>query len=165
VQKPVRRSATWLNGKAASCCTSRPSRPRMESGTSVLRPTGSRNTSTMPASDMVVYTGTHDNPPVRAWIERYASAAEKGRFVRYVGRESPAGELPEFFIRLAMMSAARIAIIPFQDLLGLGNEARMNTPGTEHGNWGWRLTEGQLTEAGAEHLRDMTGGYGRAPTP
>jgi 4-alpha-glucanotransferase len=64
-------------------------------------------------------------------------------------------------IRAALASPANLAIIPVQDLLGLGNEARMNTPATVRGNWRWRLRRGQLTLPVARRLRDLTEAYGR----
>jgi 4-alpha-glucanotransferase len=60
------------------------------------------------------------------------------------------------------MSVARIAVFPLQDILGLGQEARMNRPAVGRGNWEWRLLPGQLTEAVAERLRSLTVTYGRA---
>ena len=59
-------------------------------------------------------------------------------------------------IELAMRSRARLAIVPAQDVLGLGSEARMNRPGRAHGNWQWRLEPGQLTDELAARLRDLS---------
>jgi 4-alpha-glucanotransferase len=89
----------------------------------------------------VVYTGTHDNDTSVGWAR------------------DPRAHWP--MIELAMSSPARIAIVPAQDVLGLGSEARMNTPGTEEGNWRWRLRRGQLTERHATRLRELTGLHGR----
>ncbi|HEX3001243.1 MAG TPA: 4-alpha-glucanotransferase, partial [Methanoregula sp.] len=110
---------------------------------------------------MVFYTGTHDNAPTRAWFEHYATADDKRRLSHYLGREYTARELPDVFIRLAMMSVADTCIIPLQDLLALGDNSRMNTPGTEVGNWEWRVTQDQLHEDTATHLRHLTQVYGR----
>jgi 4-alpha-glucanotransferase len=74
----------------------------------------------------------------------------------------PAQDIPWELIRLAMMSVANLAIIPMQDIIGLGAEARMNRPGTNHGNWEWQLMPGQLTPALTEKLRTMTQTYGRS---
>jgi len=111
--------------------------------------------------DLVLYTGTHDNAPVRGWLEDHATPEDKDRLFRYLGREYPADELPGVFIRLAMMSVADTVILPLQDILGLGDEARMNTPGTDKGNWCWRVTEDRMTGNVAANLRDMTRVYGR----
>ena len=64
-------------------------------------------------------------------------------------------------IRAATMSVANLAIVPAQDLLGLGTEARMNRPGVEQGNWGWRLRPDALTPALAARLRQLAATYGR----
>ena len=76
----------------------------------------------------VVYTGTHDNNTVRGWFENESSPEERQRLFRYLGREVPVDEVHWEMIRLAMLSAARWVTIPMQDVLGLGEEARMNNP-------------------------------------
>ena len=63
---------------------------------------------------------------------------------------------------LAMMCAAKMCVIPIQDLLGLGNEARMNAPGTVGMNWRWRLLPGQVTDEVGQELLGMSMRYGRA---
>jgi len=65
-------------------------------------------------------------------------------------------------IRLALQSIARTAIVPLQDVLDLGSEARVNTPGAPEGNWAWRVRADQLDSAHAEHLAELTVLYGRA---
>ena len=65
------------------------------------------------------------------------------------------GTVGEILIRLAMMSGARTAIIPIQDLLGLGEESRINRPGTESGNWRWRVLPGQISDELAGRMREM----------
>ena len=87
--------------------------------------------------DTVVYTGTHDNNTTKGWFTSDATEAEIKR-VRKVTRR-PTGPAHWQLIRLAYESAAGTAIIPMQDLLGLGPEARMNYPGRTEGNWVWRL--------------------------
>ena len=109
----------------------------------------------------VVYTGTHDNNTVRGWFEREAKPKDKKRLFRYLGRKTSPQEIPWELIRLAMMSVANLAIIPMQDILGLGAEARMNRPATGDGNWEWQLVPGELTPALVEKLRAMTQIYGR----
>jgi len=110
----------------------------------------------------VVYTGTHDNNTVRGWFEREAKPAEKKRIFRYIGRKVKKKDIHWEFIRLAMQSVARTAIIPLQDVLGLGEEARMNLPATGKGNWEWRLLPSQMTSQLARKISDITETYGRA---
>ncbi len=110
----------------------------------------------------VVYTGTHDNNTARGWIEKEANLLEKKRVFRYLGREVPSEQFPIELIRLGMMSVANTVIIPMQDILGLGEEARMNTPATPSGNWEWRLLPDQLTPSHGERLLEWTETYGRA---
>ncbi|MBN2034682.1 MAG: 4-alpha-glucanotransferase [Deltaproteobacteria bacterium] len=109
----------------------------------------------------VVYTGTHDNNTVRGWFEREAAPEDKTRLSRYLGKDLSAENVHREMIRLAMMSVSRIAIFPLQDVLGLGEEARMNLPASNHGNWKWRLTPQYLTLSAIEELSDMTELYGR----
>jgi 4-alpha-glucanotransferase len=109
-----------------------------------------------------VYTGTHDNNTVRGWFEGEARPDELERLFRYLGRRVGPDEACWELIRLAMMSVARIAVFPLQDILGLGREARMNRPAVARGNWEWRLLPGQLTDAVAERLRSLTVAFGRA---
>jgi 4-alpha-glucanotransferase len=111
---------------------------------------------------VLLYTGTHDNAPVRGWYEQESSEADRQRVVQYLGPLISAATLPDALIRLAMISAAETTIIPMQDLLGLGSDARMNTPGSESGNWQWRLQDGQITPEVVERLRTMTRVYNRA---
>jgi 4-alpha-glucanotransferase len=103
-----------------------------------------------------VYTGTHDNNTVRGWFENEASSEERGRFFHYLGREVPIDEVHLSMIRLAMMSTARWVILPMQDLLGLGEEARMNRPSVSLGNWEWRLLRSQISDYVSERLREIT---------
>jgi 4-alpha-glucanotransferase len=110
----------------------------------------------------VVYTGTHDNNTVRGWFEKETTLQEKKRFYRYLGRESSSDQVPIEMIRLAMMSVANTVIIPAQDLLGLGEEARMNRPATSSGNWEWRMLPDRLNSSHAERLIELTEPYGRA---
>lgn len=110
----------------------------------------------------VVYTGTHDNNTVRGWFEHEAKADEKKRLFNYLGREITAADVSWEMIRLAMMSVSDLAIIPMQDLLGLGRTARMNKPSTPKGNWRWRMLPDQLTNTLADRLAEITTIYGRA---
>ena len=109
----------------------------------------------------VAYTGTHDNNTVKGWFEHEASQDDRQRLFRYLGREISADEVPWELIRLLMMSAADTVILPLQDVLGLGSDARMNTPATRECNWAWRFKSDQLTPDIASRLRDMTEMYAR----
>jgi len=110
----------------------------------------------------IVYSGTHDNNTLRGWFENEATLEDKQRLFQYLGREIHSGELPKELIRLLMMSIANTVILPIQDLLGLGEEARMNRPSVALGNWEWRLLPSQLTSAHKEMLLELTSIYGRA---
>lgn len=89
----------------------------------------------------VVYTGTHDNDTIVGW------SGEPGPHWRWLER--------------AWSSPARLAIVPAQDVLGLGSAGRMNLPGSVTGNWRWRLRRGQLTSGHAARLRELTLRHGR----
>lgn len=109
-----------------------------------------------PAS--VVYTGTHDTNTIQGWFDSASSEEKEGLF-RYLGREVEE-EVNWEFIRMAMMSVCRTAIIQMQDVIGTGAETRMNTPGKAEGNWQWRLPETDLSRVAAR-LAAMTDRYGR----
>ncbi|NOZ49263.1 MAG: 4-alpha-glucanotransferase [Chloroflexi bacterium] len=110
----------------------------------------------------VVYTGTHDNDTTRGW---YASAPERERdYVRRYGRVD-GSDIAWDMIRLAMMSSANLAIIPMQDCMNLGSEARMNTPSVASGNWGWRFLPAQLTTGIQAGLAELCRLYGRDYVP
>ncbi len=110
--------------------------------------------------DCVAYTGTHDNDTLAGWLAQ-ASAAEKTFLGEYLGYEpaDPARAL----VREAMKSAAGLVIVPAQDVLGLGTEARMNEPGTIGANWTWRLEASALTREHAAWMRGMAAIYARLP--
>jgi 4-alpha-glucanotransferase len=103
--------------------------------------------------NFVVYTGTHDNNTAAGWFDG-ASAVERQRAVAYLGLAGKAGAHPEAFhwalIRAAMASVAVMAIVPLQDVLGLGSAARMNLPGTVGTNWKWRCTPNTFGPANGE---------------
>src|SRR5271169_3114539 len=97
------------------------------------------------AHNTVVYTGTHDNPTTRGWFEELP-AQQRQCLLDYLKRPSGEGcEAASILINLAWSSAAALAMAPLQDLLNLGNGARMNLPGRAEGNWRWRCTEDMLT--------------------
>jgi 4-alpha-glucanotransferase len=109
--------------------------------------------------DSVVYTGTHDNDTTLGW---YLSLDEETRRrVDCMLRVAP-GAMPEALIREALGSVGQLAVIPVQDLLAFGSEARLNRPGTVTGNWSWRLPAGALTPQLARHYARLNGMYGRA---
>lgn len=109
----------------------------------------------------VVYTGTHDNDTTVGWFNS-ASDYEKQNLLLYLGCVSPEG-IHWDLIRLALSSIANQAIIPLQDILGLGNEARMNFPSTAEGNWGWRYQAEALRDELRDRLKVLTRLNGRAP--
>lgn len=109
----------------------------------------------------VVYTGTHDNNTIRGWYEEM-DEADKGLSVEYMANGgTPLEEIHWDFIRLALSSVARLAVIPVQDYLGLGAAARINEPSTLGKNWRWRLLPGELTDGIIEKCRRMAKLYGR----
>ncbi|MBU0599596.1 4-alpha-glucanotransferase [bacterium] len=110
--------------------------------------------------DCVVYTGTHDNDTIIGWLTKTATLNERNHALRYLGRESET-QIHWDFIQLALSSIANMAIIPLQDVLGLGNQARMNLPGKALGNWKWRYTSQMLNNGSRERLKELTERYGR----
>ncbi|MBD2163574.1 4-alpha-glucanotransferase [Calothrix membranacea FACHB-236] len=109
----------------------------------------------------VVYTGTHDNDTTIGWFNQ-AGDWEKENLLLYLGCVSPEG-IHWDLIRLALSSIANQAILPLQDILGLGGEARMNFPSVAEGNWEWRYVEHALTKELSHKLKRLTTLYGRAP--
>ncbi|MBN2337866.1 MAG: 4-alpha-glucanotransferase [Acidobacteria bacterium] len=107
----------------------------------------------------VVYTGTHDNDTTAGWFASDRTRGEAEAALRYMGTDGSdgVGDL----LRLALGSVADTAVIPMQDILGLGTEARMNTPSTVGGNWCWRMRPDALTPEAAARLREMNRRYGR----
>jgi 4-alpha-glucanotransferase len=113
------------------------------------------------APDSVVYTGTHDNDTTRGWYEA-RSARERDDVERYA--PDPGAEIPWRFIRMAMASVCRWAVVPMQDVLCLGSEARMNRPGTSGpANWSWRAPADAFDTRRAARLRGLAATYGRVP--
>jgi 4-alpha-glucanotransferase len=122
----------------------------------------------------VVYTGTHDNETAVGWFSSLSNAEPDSALAKADGRirrycldilGTDAANLHWGFIRAAFASVARMAIVPLQDLLGLGSDARMNRPSSASGNWDWRLADGALTKELALELRRVTELYGRLPLP
>jgi 4-alpha-glucanotransferase len=100
----------------------------------------------------VVYTGTHDNDTTLGWWAEQ-SAEERRQVVAHL--LDPSEPMPWALVRLAMASVATLAVVPAQDLLGLGSESRMNTPGTATGNWSWQAFEDDFDPALAARLREL----------
>ena len=109
----------------------------------------------------VVYTGTHDNETTRGWYENLGEFERKFAQAYTNCKDQPMEECVWSMIRAAMASVADLAVIPVQDYLCLGNEARMNAPSTFGNNWKWRLTKGELTEDILGRIRAVTRLYGR----
>jgi len=107
-----------------------------------------------------VYTSTHDNMPVRGWYLQELDPSSKERLFRYLGRELSEEDVSYTLIRLAYMSVSKACIVPMQDLLNLGQDARMNTPGKKEGNWEWRLKDMPDDELSFK-LKELCLTYGR----
>jgi 4-alpha-glucanotransferase len=108
----------------------------------------------------IIYTGTHDNNTSIGWYCENASDDERLRLRQYLGCAST-DTIVWDLIRLALSSVANQAIIPLQDVLSLGSDARMNTPSKGDGNWIWRYRSEALTEECSNRLREMVMIYGR----
>ncbi|MFX1314800.1 MAG: 4-alpha-glucanotransferase [Promethearchaeota archaeon] len=106
----------------------------------------------------IAYTGTHDNSTTKAWFEKLTSKIKK-QVLDYINSDGKdvVGDL----IRLAWSSVASMAIIPLQDLLRLGDEARMNLPGTLKNNWEWRFTLDQVTRERGRQIKNLSRLYDR----
>ena len=126
---------------------------------------GEQNSAFLPHTfdkNSVVYTGTHDNETVLGWYKN-ASDAERDHIRRYM--QISGQNISWDMTRLAYASVSNTAVAMLQDLIGLGNEARMNFPGKVGGYWRWRYLPHMLTQDIATRLRDMTELYGRVPPP
>ena len=109
--------------------------------------------------NFVVYTGTHDNDTTLGWF-RSLPDWQRNNLLGYLGRDGH--DIVWDLIRLALQSVADTAVFPLQDVLALGNEARMNFPGRAEGNWRWRVRVDQLRPEIAGRLADLVVRYGRA---
>ncbi len=111
--------------------------------------------------NFVVYTGTHDNDTTVGWYQESATEKERDHFRRYLRTD---GHDPAWsMLDAAFRSVANTALVPLQDLLGLGSEARMNLPGRAAGNWGWRYLPEHLSKQLGARLLETTTIYGRDP--
>jgi 4-alpha-glucanotransferase len=121
--------------------------------------------------DLVAYTGSHDNDTTVGWWNstgtgdstRAAEAVAAEKRVASLYLATDGGDVHWAMIRTLLASVADVAMVPVQDVLGLGSEARMNLPARASGNWGWRLARGALTPELAERLRALAQVFGRAP--
>jgi len=111
-------------------------------------------------ANCVVYTGTHDNDTTIGWFAT-RSHDERDRIRRYLATDGH--DIASDLIRTAYASVAEMAIVPMQDVLRLGPEARMNVPGDAHGNWHWRFRNEQVDPGRIVWLREMATTYGRLP--
>ncbi len=109
----------------------------------------------------IVYTGTHDNNTTRGWFDHELKGERRKHLFEYLGCKVAPADISWELMRVAMCSVAKIAIIAMQDVLGLGAEARMNTPAGTDGNWQWRMRPGQTTASLARRLKELTALYGR----
>jgi malto-oligosyltrehalose synthase/4-alpha-glucanotransferase len=110
----------------------------------------------------IVYTGTHDNNTTVGWYKEETNKADHARMHQYLGVTARQKNIHEILSRAAYASVARIAILPVQDILGLDETARMNTPGKGNDNWLWRLQPRQLTKDISDKLRTWAELFDRA---
>jgi len=108
-----------------------------------------------------VYTGTHDNNTIRGWFSGELDDEGRRRFCAYAGRDVPPEGAAEAMIRMALGSVAELCVVPMQDYLNLGGEARMNVPGVAGGNWEWRMRPEAAREELAARMRFLAEIYGR----
>ncbi len=109
----------------------------------------------------VVYTGTHDNETLKGWLESI-QCNEVEMIEKYVGKKiDKSDDLIDEIIRLAHASVADMCIIPLQDYMHLGREARMNTPSTLGNNWLWRIKSMERVEILVDKIKEITEIYGR----
>ncbi|HSE97436.1 MAG TPA: 4-alpha-glucanotransferase, partial [Blastocatellia bacterium] len=120
-------------------------------------------------NNTIVYTGTHDNDTTVGWFNSKAGTgstrtaeqieAERAWCLKYF--KTDGSEINWSFIEEAFRSAARMALVPLQDVLGLSSEARMNLPASQEGNWKWRFRESELTKEMSDRLRGLAEFYNR----
>ncbi len=115
------------------------------------------------AAGKVIYTGTHDNDTVAGWWHSGAAEHERRNAEAYMGRCDDG--IHWGFIRAAQSSPASLSIVPLQDVLGLGSEARMNTPSLHGGNWRWRVDQARLSGELAAKLAHLAELSDRLPKP
>ena len=109
----------------------------------------------------VVYTGTHDNNTVRGWFSGEVSKKGKKNLYTYLGKRISKKNVHRELIRETYKSVAKMAIVPMQDVLGLGKKDRMNYPSTESGNWLWRMKNKEFGKKEVKWLRQLVRLYNR----
>lgn len=109
----------------------------------------------------ILYTGTHDNSPMREWFANEAGEQGRENFSTFAGHAVSEASVAETAIRIAMSSVANTAIFPVQDVLGLDGSARMNTPSVAKGNWEWRLRPEEMELPFFKEFARMTQFFGR----
>ncbi len=107
------------------------------------------------------YAGMHDNNTLKGWFRKEAGHKVRQRIFQYLGRKVLEKDISAEFIKLVMGSVADMVITNMQDILGLGEKARMNLPGSSKGNWEWRLLPGQITPLVTKRLKRLTKIYDR----
>jgi len=112
-----------------------------------------------PATDVVAYTGTHDNDTVRGWFDRLEPDVRQRVLAQL---RCSARDVDRRAVEALYQSAADVVVVPLQDVFGLGSEARMNFPGTTEGNWRWRASRTAFTLNRARRLRRLAESSGRA---
>ncbi len=112
-------------------------------------------------SNFIAYTGTHDNNTIVGWYRQDIDDYVRNKLCEYTGASLSEHNIHVVFGRMAYASVAKIVILPMQDVLGLDENARMNTPSSIKNNWGWRLMPGQLNGDAVNQLRHWTTMYNR----
>ncbi len=115
-------------------------------------------------SHSIVYTGTHDNNTSKGWFKEIDKEARE-HLENFTGKKITAENVNEVLQRLALSSVSKLAVIPMQDILGLGKEGLMNIPGSTEGNWTWRMEEGKLKPVLIKKLKELNELYGRKEIP
>jgi malto-oligosyltrehalose synthase/4-alpha-glucanotransferase len=109
----------------------------------------------------VAYTGTHDNNTTKGWYNKEACKSALKHLKNYTGSVIKEKNVNKAFIRMAMSSVAKIVIVPMQDVLGLDEFSRMNTPAATEGNWLWKCDESAIKPKDIKRLRKWTKIYNR----
>jgi 4-alpha-glucanotransferase len=112
------------------------------------------------SENFVAYTGTHDNNTIRGWY-RHEGNKHQRQIEQYIGKQLQEDDIHIEMARLAYASVANIAILPLQDVLGIDELGRINTPASSKDNWQWRLMPNQVTEDAEKMLKEWTIFYNR----
>jgi len=125
---------------------------------------GSRNNPNLPENHVenaVVFTGTHEANTVRGWFVDEINNRQKKHIYEYLGKRVSEEQICSEMVKLAIGSRAKLSIIPIQDVLSLGSEARINHPSRQLNNWQWRVTSEQLASRRIEMLGKLTEDFNR----